>query len=177
MNVLQAVGPPEAGPFVGVERQSLFRQPLARVGLHGQIVIEHVVGFGAVFQKEAVPDALVADAIADDQIIRAVNRQPAIGAIPNRRPDDRAAAHRVADEMKMKRIAAQHIFLAEMPKLRVADRAGGIAMIHRMAALARRIGRFDDDIAAQIGHFAAKFAASRMGILQRPIDRQAACRR
>ena len=98
--------------------------------------------------------------------------QPAIAAVPDRSADDVAAAHRVADQVKVQGVAAQHAFLAEMAELGVADRAGGIAMIHRVAAHAGGIGRLDDDVAAQVGDLAAIVAVAEMRELQRLVERE-----
>src|SRR3954447_20716661 len=76
-----AVGPPEARAVVLVVRQHLLRQRLADEGLHREVVIEHVEHLSAVLEEEPVADALIADAVADDQIIGAVDRDPAIAAV------------------------------------------------------------------------------------------------
>ena len=51
-----AVGPPEARPFVAIERESLAgqRRPCAR--LHGQVAVQDVVDLGAVFEEKTVAD-------------------------------------------------------------------------------------------------------------------------
>ena len=49
-----------------------------------------------------------------------------------------AAAHRVADQVEVQAVAAEHAFLAEVAELGVADRAGRVAVVHRVAADARR---------------------------------------
>ena len=73
-----SVRPPEAGAVILVERQSLFRQTLPAIGLHREIPIQHVVLLRGVLEEKPVADRLVADAIAHEQIIRAVNGDPAI---------------------------------------------------------------------------------------------------
>ncbi len=80
-------------------------------------------------------------------------------AVPDGGADDVAAAHGVADEVVVDAVAAEHALLAEMAKLGVADRAGGMAMVHGMAAHAAGVGRLDHDIAAQVGHLAAELRA------------------
>src|SRR4051812_25770254 len=123
---------------------------LAAEGLASEIAIEDIEDLGAVFEVVAVANALIADAIADDEKVGPVNGDPAIVAIPDRGAEDIAAAHRVADEVIVNGISAQDVFLAEMAKLRVADRSFRITVIHGVPAHAMGIGRFDDDIAAQI---------------------------
>ena len=70
-------------------------------------------------------------------------------------PIDGAAAHRVADQVIVQAVAAEHAFLAEVAELGVADRAGRVAVVHRVAATPSRVGRLDDDVAAQVGDLAA----------------------
>src|SRR5439155_18678860 len=102
-----------------------------------------------VLEKEAVADALVADVITSDEVIGAVNGQPAVVAVPDRVTDDRAAAHRVAAEVEVQRIAAEDALLAEVPEFGVRERAGRIAMIHRVAADAVGGRRLDDHVPAE----------------------------
>src|SRR5437870_13663927 len=90
---VEAVGPPETGAVVGIERQSLVLEALAAAGADGEVAIEHVVDFGAVLEKEAVAEALVADAIADDEVVGAVDGKPAVVAVPDAGTDHVAAAH------------------------------------------------------------------------------------
>src|ERR1019366_2213024 len=116
-------------------------------------------------------DAVVTDVVADYEGIRTVDGQPAVGGIPDGTADDGAAAHRVADEMEMQGIPAQHAFLAEMAELRVAERAGRVPVKHRMAALPLGIGRLDDDVAAQVGDFAVEFAAAQVLVFERRVER------
>ena len=157
-----AVGPPEAGAVVLIERQRLPGQRLGAIGLHGEIAVEQIVDLGAVFHEEPVPGAAVTDAIADDEIFGAVDRHPAIARIDDRDAQHLAAAHGVADEMEMDRVAAEHAFLAEMCEAGVADAAAAVGMIHRVTTHAGGIGAFHDDIAGEIGDFAAEFAAAGM---------------
>ena len=82
---VEAVGPPEAGAVVVVEAEDLLGQRLARSGADGQVAVEDVVDLGAVLEEEAVPHAPLADVVADDQVIGAVNRQPAIVDCPRSR--------------------------------------------------------------------------------------------
>ena len=72
--------------------------------------------FGAVFEEEAVADRLIADAIADEQVIGAMDGDPAIARIPNARADDAAAAHGVAHQMKMNGVFAEQTFFAQVAK-------------------------------------------------------------
>ena len=76
----------------------------------------------------------------------------------------------VAAQVVVQAVAAEHAFLAEMAKLGVADRAGRTAMIHRVAAHAVRVGRLDDDVAAQVGDLAAVVAGPQMLEFQRFIE-------
>ena len=62
-----AVGPPEAGASVVVERQHLVGKRIALPGPDGEIAIEDVEDLGAVLHEEAVADALVAAATDDAQ--------------------------------------------------------------------------------------------------------------
>src|SRR6266851_5169936 len=104
---IQTICPPETSPFIGVEREYLFRQRFRLERLDGQISIEDVVDLRAVFEKVSVPDALIADAIAHDQVIRSMNRQPTVGRIPNRSANHGAAAHRIAAQMIVQAVAAE----------------------------------------------------------------------
>src|SRR5439155_14355894 len=114
---VEAVGPPEAGAVIGVERQGLVLEALAAAGTDGQVAIEHVVDFGAVLEKEAVAEALVADAIAHDEVVRAVDGKPAVVAVPDAGADHVAAAHAVADEVIVQGVTAENFLLAEMAEL------------------------------------------------------------
>ena len=60
-------------------------------------------------------------------------------------------------------------FLAQVAELGVADRPGRAAVVHRMAAGRVRVGRLDDDIAAQVRDLAAGVTASHMLVLERSI--------
>ena len=80
---IEGIGPPEAGPIVLVERQDLFGQRIGRQCLTGQVAVQDVVDLGAVLHEKAVPQAAIADAVADDQVIGAVNGQPAVAAVPD----------------------------------------------------------------------------------------------
>ena len=134
------VGPPEAGAVVGIKGQDLFRQAFSLVSLHGEIAVEHVVLLGGVLEEIAVADGLVTDVVAHHEEVGAVNREPAIVRIPNARAGHAAAAHRVAHEMKVNRVFAEHALFAEMTELGVTDAAGAVAMKHRVAAHAGGIG-------------------------------------
>jgi len=168
---VEAVGPPEPGAFVGVEGQGLLGQRLAAERLHREVAVEDVVDLGAVFEEEAVADALVADAIADHEVVGAVDRHPAVAAVPDRRADHGAAAHRVAGEVIVDRVFAENAFLAQVPKLGVADRATRVSVVHGVAACDGGVGGFDDDIAAQVRHLAAVVATAWMVEFDRFIDR------
>src|SRR5262249_41641381 len=167
-----AVGPPEAGAVVLVERDDLLGQRLGIEGLHGQVAVEEVEDLGAVFEEEAVAQAAVADAIADDEVVGAVDGEPAIAAIPDRGAQDVAAAHGVADQVIVQAVTAEDAGFAKAAELGVADGAGGMAMIHGVAAALVRIGRLDDDVAAKIGHLAAIFAVAQVLELERLIEHQ-----
>ena len=167
-----AVGPPEGRAVVGIEGQHLLGQPLAVVGLHAEVAVEQVIDFGGVLQEEAVADALVADTVADDEEVRAVDGHPAIVRIDDRDADDAAAAHRVADQVVVDGIAPQHAFLAQMGEAGVADAAGAVAMVHGVAAAAFRIGAFDDDVARQVGDLAAELALAQVLVSQRLVQVQ-----
>ena len=104
-------------------------------------------------------DRLVADVVADDEIVGAVNGDPTIVAVPDRAALDVAAAHGVAGEMKVDGVATEDVFLAEMTELGVAEAARGTVVIHRVAAHLK-IGRFDDDVAAEIRDFRAIVAGA-----------------
>ena len=94
-----------------------------------------------------------------------MDRDPAVGAVPDRGADDIAAAHRIAAQVIVQGIAAEDSFLAQMAKLGVTDSTGGTAVVHRVAAhfLVRR---FHDNVAAQVGHFPAVEAASQVFVVQ-----------
>src|SRR6516165_9408107 len=159
---VEAVGPPEAGSLILVERQRLSRQRLPGERLHGEVAVEDVVDLRPVFQEEPVPNTPVADAVPHDKIVRAVDRDPAVAAVPDGSPDDRAAAHRVADAMEVQAVPAEHILFTQVPEFGVADRPGRPAMIHRVPADFIRLGRFDHDVAAEIGHLATEIAGGLM---------------
>src|SRR5262249_47733191 len=78
----------------------------------------------------------------------------AVAAVPDRGADHVAAAHGVADQVVVQAVAAQHAGLAQVAELGVADGPGRVLVIHRMAALSLRIGRLNDDVAAEIGDLA-----------------------
>ncbi len=72
----------------------------------------------------------------------------------------------------MDAVTPEHALLAEVPKLRVADRAARPAMIHRVPARLLGIGGFDDDVAAEIRDLAAIRAVAEMVECERRIERQ-----
>src|SRR5207244_10886352 len=93
---VSAVGPPKAGAVVLVERQLLLGQRLAVKGLHREVAVEDVEGLRTVLQEVAVPDRLKTHAIADDEVMGAVDRDPAVAAIPDRCALDITSAHGIA---------------------------------------------------------------------------------
>ena len=105
-----------------------------------------------------------------------MNRQPAIAAVPDRRADHGAAAHRVADQVVVQAIAAQHALFAEVAEFGIADRPGGASVVHGVPARFCWIGRFHDDVAAQVGHLAQIKALAEMLELQRLVQRQRGAR-
>src|SRR5262249_7189583 len=125
----------------------------------------------AVLAEKAVALALVADTVADDEVVGAVDGQPAVVAVPDGGADHRAAAHAVADKMEMETVAAEYAFLAQVAELGIADGAGRLAMVHRMAARTVRCG-LDHDVATQVGHLAAINAVAFVVVGQRPIQNQ-----
>src|SRR5262249_36455101 len=113
----------------------------------------------------------VADVVARHQVVGAVDGQPAVAAVPDGGADDVAAAHRVAAEVVVQGIAAEDAFLAQVAELRVADRAGGIAVVHGVPALAG-VGGLDDHVPAQVRDLAAVIAAAEVVLLQRLVENQ-----
>ena len=81
---VQAVRPPEPGAAILVEWQYLIGQDLSLSALHSQIAIENIEDLGAVFEEKSVTDAVVPYAIAHDEVIGAVDSNPAIVALPDR---------------------------------------------------------------------------------------------
>src|SRR5262249_32262210 len=126
---VEAVRPPEAGALVRIEGQYLLGQRLAVPRRDGEVAVEDIVDLGPVFEEEAGAEAPVADAVADHQVVGAVDCQPAIATVPDRCADDGAAAHGVAAQVIVKTVLAEDSLLAEMTELSVADRAGGAAVI------------------------------------------------
>src|SRR5262249_28224873 len=96
-----------------------------------------------------------------------VDGQPAVGAVPDGSANDGAAAHRVATQVVVQRVTAQHAGFAEVAELTVADGAGGVAVVHRVAAFPFRIGRLDNDVPTQVGHLAAVETCPQVLVLQR----------
>ena len=66
--------------------------------------------------SEKIRDGIrsIPNAIANNQIVRAVNGHPPIVPIDDGHTDHATAAHRSADEMEVNGIASQRVFLAEM---------------------------------------------------------------
>ena len=61
----------------------------------------------------------------------------------------------VAGQVEVEAVLAEHALLAEVAELGVGDRAGRVPVVHRVPADAVRVGRLDDDVAAQVGDLAA----------------------
>src|SRR5687768_9334880 len=57
-----------------------------------------------------------------------------------------------------------------MSKLGIAERAGGMAMIHRVSALAVGRGRLHDYIATEVGNFALIVGRSQMLVCERLVE-------
>ena len=91
-------------------------------------------------------------------------------AVPDRGADDRAAAHRVAAQVEVDAVAAQIVFFAEVAKLGVTDRTGRVLVIHGVAAHPVRIGRFDHDVAREVGDFAPETIVREVGESQRLVE-------
>src|SRR5262249_49013661 len=87
---VQAVRPPEARPVILIEREDLLRQPLAAAGAYREVTVEDVEHLGAVLHEETMPDALVADAVADHEVVGPMDGEPAVVAVPDRGADDGA---------------------------------------------------------------------------------------
>ena len=113
---------------------------------------------------------LVADAIADEQVVGAVDGDPAVVGIPDARAEHAAAAHGVAHEVEVDGVFAEHAVLAQVPELRVAEAARGVAVIHRVPAHAGRVGGLDDDIAREVGDFATSHAHAVVRLKERTIQ-------
>ena len=173
MKLFRLLAHQKPGPLVLVEREDLVRELLRDVRLHGEVAVEDVVDLGAVLQEEPVPDRLIADAVADDQVVRAVDGDPAVAAVPDRGADDRAAAHRVAEAVEVEAVLAEHPLLAQVAELGVGDRPGRAPVVHGVAPDAARVGRLDDDVAAQVRHLAAVVAGAEVLELQGPVEGQA----
>jgi hypothetical protein len=107
--------------------------------LHGEVAIEDVVLLGAILEEEAVPDALVADAIAHEQVIGCVDGEPAVGGVPDGGADHSRPAHAVADQVEVDGVLAEDAFFAEVAELGVRDAARGAGVVHGVAADASRI--------------------------------------
>ena len=166
------IRPPKACAVVGIERENLLWQGHIAKGLHGEIAVQHVPLLGRVFEEKAVPARLVADAIPDEQMVGAVDGDPAVVRIPDARAEHAAAAHRIAHEMEVNRILAQHALFAEMPELRITDASRRVAVIHRVTTRAGRFGGLDDDIAREVGDFTTHHAFAVVRLLQGTIQRE-----
>ena len=80
---VETVRPPEAGSVVLIEGENLLRQFLGGARFDGEVAVEDVVDLGSVLHEVAVSEAAIADAVAHDEMVRAVNRQPAVVAVPD----------------------------------------------------------------------------------------------
>src|SRR5262249_19991949 len=92
-------------------------------------------------------------------------------AVPDRGANDAAATHGAAAQVIVQRIAAQDVLLAEVPELRVGDGAGGVLVIHGVAALALGVRGLDDHVAAQVRHLAAGVAGAEVLEGERLVER------
>jgi hypothetical protein len=75
--------------------------------------------------------------------------------------------------VKVKAVPAKLADLAEMSKFGIGDRAGRMAVVARVPAVAGRVGRFDDHVAAQISDLAATRAFHGMIEEWRSVEREA----
>src|SRR5262249_17769324 len=91
-------------------------------------------------------------------VLRAVDGDPAVVAVPDAGADHAATAGRVAAEVEVDGVLAKLPLLAQVAELRVADGGERVPVDHGVAALALRLGRLDDDAAGQVGHLAAVVA-------------------
>ncbi len=85
MKVLRLLAHQKPAPSFWSNGRTCLGSGLPCVGLHGEVAVEDVVDLGAVLQEEAVADALVADAVADDEVVGAVDGEPAIVRCPRSR--------------------------------------------------------------------------------------------
>jgi len=105
------------------------------------------VGFRmALAHPDRVEALIVQDAVAHDEVVGAVDREPAIVAVVDARADHGTAAHRVAAQVIVDRVTAQRAFLAEVAELGVADRTGGMPVVHRVTANAGGVGALHHDV-------------------------------
>ena len=72
--------------------------------------------------------------------------------------------------MVVEAVAAEGSGHSEAAELGVADRAGGVLVIHGVPTGLVRLGRFDDDVAAQVGDFAAIGVLAEVVELERAIE-------
>ena len=168
---IATVRPPEARAVVWVEGQDLLGQRARADCLHREIAVEEVPLLRGVLHKVAVSARAVAHAIAHDEVVGAVDGDPAVVGIPDARARHTAAAHRVAHQVKVDGVFPEHAFFAEVAKLRVADAARGIAVIHRVAAHAIGLRAFHHDIARKQRRLAAHHPLAQMLVFERRIER------
>src|SRR5262249_48706114 len=114
--------------------------------------------------------ASIADAIAHDQVLRAVDGDPAVVGIDDGDAEHAAAAHRVADQVIVNGVATQDAFLAKMGEAGIADPAGAAPVVHGVAAYPGRIGTSDAHISRKVGRLAADLAPARVLVRQRLIE-------
>ena len=172
-----AVRPPEPGPSVEVEGDLLVLLRLAGQDQRREVVVEDVVDLGAALEEIAVADALVAHVVADHEGVGAVDRDPAVVAVPDRGPDDRAAPHGLAGQVEVDAVAALLVPLAEVAELGVVDRAGRVPVVHRVAADPVGIGRLDHHVAGEVRDLGPEIPLGEVGERQRPIEPAARIRR
>lgn len=113
-------------------------------------MVKDIVGLRAILQKEAVPHAAKTHAVAHDEIIRRVDRDETVAAVPDACADDAAAAHRVTAIMEMDRVAAKDLFFAEVAELCIGNRPARRRVVHRVSSCLGGIGGFDDDVAREV---------------------------
>lgn len=140
----------------------------------GQVAVEDVVNLRAVFEEEAVADAAEADVVAGHEVVRAVDREPPVLAVPDRVTDHGVAPHGVAAQVEVQGVAAERALLAQVAELGVGERPGRAAVIHGVPADTSGVGGFDHHIAAQVRDLAAEITVAEVGHLQRLVERDLA---
>jgi hypothetical protein len=74
-------------------------------------------------------------------------------------------------KVEVQRVLAEDTLLTQVAEFSVTDRAGGIPVVHGVAASLGGVGRLHHDVAAQVCHFAAVGAAAEVHALQRLVER------